>query len=504
MASFADLARQIIDQRDRRPAAPALHWEGRTVSYHQLADLITECRHQLRDSLGIQDVVAIAARKSPRAIALILAGFLEDRDLLLVSPGLGEETLVRLLNTARCHVLLSPGTHDALTRRVFGEPTEDALRHQKQSRTTCRLMLTTSGSTGPPKIVPLSAPAVHRFTDWAASRFDIGDTTSVLSYAPLNFDLALLDVWTTLTHGGCAALVTEDRAMDARHILSIIDSANVTIIQGVPTLFHLLSQKAAASGPLGRIRHIVITGDRIRAPTLKRIADLCPTAEISNVYGATETNDSFIHTVKREADDLDNPLPIGRPIAGVTHFLTNEDGRPLIGSGRGELWVSTPFQTEGYLASNMNSGRFVSGDKIVGLSATDRGRTFFRSGDLAQRLPDGLLVLEGRLDSMIKVSGARVNVSVIEQALLEHDGVVEVAVLAVADDLAVHRLHAVVAKEEASPLNSLELRRYCSRKLERAAVPSTISIQTRPLPRTQTGKIDRMRCLAEYQKDEVQ
>ena len=77
-------------------------------------------------------------------------------------------------------------------------------------------MLTTSGSTGLPKIVPLPAGGVDRFTDWAAEQFDIGPGTVVANYAPLNFDLCLLDIWTTLKHGGCVALVDQDRATQRR------------------------------------------------------------------------------------------------------------------------------------------------------------------------------------------------------------------------------------------------------------------------------------------------
>ena len=63
-------------------------------------------------------------------------------------------------------------------------------------------MLTTSGSTGLPKIVPLTASGVDAFTDWAAEQFEIKPGTVVANYAPLNFDLCLLDIWTTLKHGG--------------------------------------------------------------------------------------------------------------------------------------------------------------------------------------------------------------------------------------------------------------------------------------------------------------
>ncbi|MGH3855067.1 MAG: AMP-binding enzyme [Pseudonocardiaceae bacterium] len=126
-------------------------------------------------------------------------------------------------------------------------------------------------------------------------------------------------------------------------------------------------------------------------------------------------------------------------------------------------------------------------------------RTYFRAGDIVHRHSDGSITLEGRTEGYLKVRGVRVSTHAVEQIILEHEQVLEVAVRAIPDDVAGNRLHAVVRRDETgqlhnlSPLNSLSLRQRCARTLDRAAIPSTIEIVTTALPKTSTGKIDRQR-----------
>ena len=98
-----------------------------------------------------------------------------------------------------------------------------------------------------------------------------------------------------------------------------------------------------------------------------------------------------------------------------------------------------------------------------------------------RRHEDGTLTLEGGADFYVKVRGVRVSTQVVEQAIQEHPAVVEVAVIAVPDELAGARLHAQV-------------------RLARTEMPSTIEIVTDPLPKTSTGKVDRKAVAAALER----
>ena len=139
-------------------------------------------------------------------------------------------------------------------------------------------MLTTSGSTGLPKIVPLTASGVDAFTDWAAEQFEIRPGTVVANYAPLNFDLCLLDIWTTLKHGGTVAVVDQDRATQGAYLADLVNDNQVNVLQAVPMLYRLLIDVNREDGrTFPSVRHVITTGDKIPASSLAELPKLFPT-----------------------------------------------------------------------------------------------------------------------------------------------------------------------------------------------------------------------------------
>ncbi|WP_197366833.1 AMP-binding protein, partial [Streptomyces clavuligerus] len=327
------------------------------------------------------------------------------------------------------------------------------------------------------------------FTDWAGERFGIRRGTTVLNYAPLNFDLCLLDVWTTLKHGGRVVLVDPAEATRAERLLDLLDRHEVRVVQAVPMLFRLLTDAAVPSGRrLDGVEHVIFTGDTLPTRCLADLPRLFGGARLYNLYGCTETNDSFLYEVDG-TEPPDAPIPIGRPLPGVDAVIVGADGRLLTGPGVGELEVSTPFQTSGYPDPEQNAERFVTRLR------DGQPRRFFRSGDLVRRHEDGRITLEGRNDHQVKVRGTRVNLHEVEQVLLAHPDVTEAAVVTVPDPVAGRLLRAVVrrapAAAPAARLNTLVLRRHCAGLLPLTSVPSELLIVDTPLPRTSTGKIDR-------------
>ncbi|HWH00626.1 MAG TPA: AMP-binding protein, partial [Pilimelia sp.] len=348
-------------------------------------------------------------------------------------------------------------------------------------------VLTTSGSTGVPKLVPLPHDAVARFVAWAHGVFGLGPGRRVLNYAPLNFDLCLLDVWATLAHGGCVDLVPGDQATQPAYLFELLDTRDVHVIQAVPMFYELLLAAARGAGRrFSAAAHVIVTGDVIRPASLAQLRRLFDRATLYNLYGCTETNDSFLHPVPPGAP-LPDPLPLGRPLPGVDALLVAPDGTPVEGAGVGELYVATPFQAHGYLNSPE------AGDRFAGHPSGAHARRYFRSGDLVARDADGVLTLSGRTDAHVKVRGQRVNLTEVERVLAAHDQVVEAAVVTTADRLGGTALHAAVRRAAGSRLNSLVLRRHCADHLPSAAIPTSLHIADDPLPRTSTGKVDRTR-----------
>ncbi|MBT2507197.1 AMP-binding protein [Streptomyces sp. ISL-98] len=485
----------LTDQAALRPHGTALVFREERVSYRDLLSTAENLRKQLADlGLPAGRPLAVSAKKSPGAIALVIALLMEQRQILLPSPELGEDVLQTLGRQASCSHILTV-SYDAdggdratvEAREVTGPPGAEGFVLPPTAQAS--LFLTTSGSTGTPKIVPLLGTAVDNFLDWGAEQFAVAAGSAVLSYAPLNFDLSLLDIWSTLAAGGKVVLVDQDRATDPAYLLGLFEQEGPELVQAVPMFFRLLAEAAEAAQVGGLVfkqaRHVVFTGDAMPYALLTRLASLFPAARFHNLFGCTETNDSLIHTVDVERLSPDEKIPIGRPLPGVDALLLDEDGRIIPGEGTGELLVATPFQTSGYLETARNEGVFVPHPDGAHLGA------YYRTGDMVTRRRDGTYVLEGRNDFHVKVRGVRTNMQEVEQVILQHPDVREAAVVALPDELAGVKLHALVQRREGSKLGGLSLRTHCAAALPRPAIPGSIVVGDVPLPRTPTGKPDR-------------
>lgn len=463
-----------------RPNSVALVLGGQRTTYRRLVGLAGELSAALeRLDLDRGRPLCVPAHKTPETIALLIGAFRAGYAVLVPSPGLGTAAQGTLTAQARCSAVLTVDGTGALHHDDIAQDEEAARGFDAVDPAASPLLLTTSGSTGTPKIVPVMADAFDRFADWATGQFGLTGQDTLLSYAPLNFDLSLLDVWTGLRLGAGVVLVEQDAGADAGYLRGLVAEHEVTFVQGVPMLFRLLTQDGI---PYPRVRTVIFTGDAMPPPLLARLGAAFPGARFHNVFGCTETNDSFIQDVDSGA--AEGKTPIGRPLPGVRALLLDDEGKVLDGPGTGELLVSTPFQTSGYLQRGRNEGVFVS--------APDGGpEVFYRTGDIVSRDAEGLHRLDGRTDFQVKVRGVRTNVQEIENVLAAHPDVSEAAVVALPDPEAGYRLHAQVTRRPGTALTSLRLRTHSAAHLPRHAIPSSVQVSDAPLPRTATGKPDR-------------
>ncbi|MER7179426.1 AMP-binding protein [Streptomyces hyaluromycini] len=493
----------LFEHAGRAPERTALEWRDAATSYRELSQLVNAAGVALQKRFSAADgLVCIPAVKTPQTIALILAAHAHGLTTLVPSADLGREALLNLARDAGASDVVRAG-------QSAGDVVFEAVPHaagrcspsSDRSRVdAASLVLTTSGTTGSPKAVPIPHEAVDRFTLWVRSTFGVRPGTQVLNYAPLNFDLTLLDVWATLSAGATALLVDPDRATDGRYLADLAGRADV--IQGVPLLYRLVTAAVSTPFPTAH-RHLIFTGDVTTPRLASQVAEMFPGASLHNVYGCTETNDSFHHLVSQTDLTSGMPLPVGRPLPGVDAVVLGHDGAVIETEGRGELLVRTPFQTSGYLNPAQDAGRFVRVGSVAAAGAChdDSSPPYYRTGDVVRRLNDGTVVLEGRNAFHVKVRGVRTNLQEIEQVLLQHPDVADAVVVAVPDDLAGHHLHATVRRSQGTDLNSLRLRGYCADRLPRTAIPKRFKITDHPLPSTPTGKVDRPAIRAQLEEE---
>lgn len=490
------VATDILSIATRRPNAPALVYGDEVVSYGELAGLARQAAAELARLELRTRPIAVRAAKSPRSLAVILACLRTGLPALLLSPELGPEVFSTLVARAGCQSVVTAADVSS-TRRILDVR---AVGVGGTVPPPCppagtSLLLTTSGSTGIPKIVPLSAAAISRFTAWAGPAFSLG-TSVVLNYAPLNFDLCLFDIWATLRYGGSVILVDPARAVNSRYLTSLLAQNRPQVIQAVPMMFRILLE-GAAGDTFPSVRDVLLTGDHAPLGLRSGLPSAFPQARFHNLYGCTETNDSMISSLTPDEVASRETLPLGNPLPGVAVSVRGPDG--ATGSGHGELVVSTPFQTEGYLPDGSEP------DADQHRFFWDEDRPWYRTGDIVAQGPDGQLTLVGRADFQVKIRGIRVNLEEIERVLGSCEGVLEAVVVPIACDVEGTRLHAVVRAADATAdsataagLTPLALRSHCASRLPRAAIPTSYSTTTDPFPVGTTGKVDRHRMIREF------
>jgi len=357
-------------------------------------------------------------------------------------------------------------------------------------------ILYTSGSTGEPKGVMLTHRNARTFVDWMAKEFQIVAADRVAARAPLNFDLSVFDVFNTLA-AGATLLVHDQRKLaqlgmssERRHAeyVAMLRANRASVLYTTPSTFVALLERGGldASVPL---RVIMYAGEPFPPALLRRLMLALPRTRVANIYGPTETNIVTCHWVAEPPAD-ETPIPIGREVDDTEILVVGDDGRLCAAGEPGELWVRGGTVCVGYFGKPE-----LTRERLVDSSFHRYPAKLWRTGDQGRRLADGTLLYHGRIDSMVKLRGYRVELGDVEAALAAHPGVAQSVVLPQLHPAHGTELHALVVLREAARVAPAELLAFLAARLPSYMLPRAIELATE-LPTTSTGKVDRQALLA--------
>jgi len=356
------------------------------------------------------------------------------------------------------------------------------------TETDLAYILYTSGSTGRPKGVMLSHQNALTFVEWCAATFHATHEDRLSNHAPLHFDLSVFDVYNAVEAGATVYLVTEDIALFPNSLANFIESKRITIWYSVPSaLILLLTHAALKVENLRDLRIILFAGEVFPMKYLKQLAELLPNVDLYNLYGPTETNVCTYYKVDHSLLPGMDKLPIGIACENTEVFaVDDQDQIVTTPGGSGELYVRGPSVTYGYWADEEKTRRMVVPNRFQ----PNFEEKMYRTGDLVTLAEDGNYYFLGRRDSMIKSRGYRIELGEIESALLSHCAVREAVAIAIPDELVGNRIVAVVAADES--LKAADLQQHCAVRIPKYMIPEMIEFRE-SLPKTSTGKVDRVR-----------
>ncbi|WP_344332976.1 Pls/PosA family non-ribosomal peptide synthetase, partial [Kitasatospora putterlickiae] len=265
----------------------------------------------------------------------------------------------------------------------------------------------TSGSTGRPKGVAVTHRNAAAFVDAEAALFlqdePIGPGDRVMAGLSVAFDASCEEMWLAWRHGACLVPVPRSQVRSGADLGPWLAEQEITVVSTVPTLAALWPAEA-----LNEVRLLIFGGEACPPELVQRV--VTEGREVWNTYGPTEA------TVVACAALLtgEGPVRIGLPLDGWDLVVVDEAGRPVAPGGTGQLVIGGVGLAR-YLDPEKDA------EKYAPLPSMGWERAY-RSGDLVQADPEGLLFL-GRADEQIKLGGRRIELGEVDAALQALPGV---------------------------------------------------------------------------------
>ncbi len=370
---------------------------------------------------------------------------------------------------------------------VSGSSVEPVPSEPRLARPDLAAVIYTSGSTGLPKGVCVTRGSLAASNAARLQLYGTAPETIVFGYS-LVFDAALVPLLWTLTTGGTLIVPPLERRADPRLLGTLAEAHGVTAFNLLPSVWAAVLEYVGPAR-LATLRMVVVGGESCTPSLVRRHFATLPACRLINEYGPTEATVFATTHECRPEDSHRETIPIGRPIPGYGVVVLDPVGQPTPIGVPGELVISGPGVTAGYLdRPELTGDRFRAhpGPWTDEHAASEPGSTAYWSGDRARFLADGSVEFLGRVDRQLKVSGHRIEPGEIEAVLLEHPAVKAVVVgLAPSGDS--ERLVAHV--ECAGGLDSATLAGHVGSRLPAALVPGTFVFHL-SLPRTPSGKVD--------------
>jgi acyl-CoA synthetase (AMP-forming)/AMP-acid ligase II len=338
----------------------------------------------------------------------------------------------------------------------------------------------TSGSTGNPKGVMLThLNMISAATSITTYLENIPDDI-IIDVLPLSFDYGLYQVLMAFKFGG--TVVLEKSFTYPYEVIKQMVKERVTGFPGVPTIFAILLQMEDFKRyDLSALRYITNTAASLPVEHIRRLRTIFPQARLYSMYGLTECKRvSYL-----SPEELDHrPGSVGRGMPNEEIWVVNEKGNRVGPGVVGELVVRGSNVMRGYWRDPETTERVLKPGPLP-------GEKVLYTGDLFKMDEEGFLYFVGRKDDMIKTRGERVSPKEVENAIYGLEGVVEVAVIPVFDDILGQAIKAFVVQRNGYPMTEKDVLRQCKKELEEFAIPKYIEFRA-SLPKTSSGKIDKL------------
>ncbi|NKC11653.1 MAG: amino acid adenylation domain-containing protein [Gammaproteobacteria bacterium] len=491
----------------KTPDAPALCCGEEQLSYAEVHErAVALARGLAARGVGPEVMVSLALPRGPELALAMLGTMRAGGAFLPLSPELPPQRLGQVVRQSDSRVVVTTTALAASVRAALesaiedisaelitidtlvAEPNTAALPGECADHHLAYMMFT-SGSTGTPKGVMVEHIGMVNHTLGKLGDLDFSQQDRLAQNAPQSFDVVVWQNLAPLACGGSVQIIADEQAEDPARLFAECIARGVTVLQVVPSMMRALIEEAeSADNPpaLGALRWLVPTGEALPTELCQRWLALYPDIPILNTYGSTECSDDQCHyrlTEVASADAAQPVITVGQPIRNMAAYVLDRTLSPVPPGVVGELYIGGIGVGRGYRDDSVKTAAAFLTDPF----SAREGARVYKSRDMARRRPDGRIEFLGRLDSMVKLHGVRIEPAEIEATLMAHADVSEAIVQPRSDPDGQTRLVAYVVLHDGASLTSI--RAHLSDRLPFTMIPD-LFVPLASVPLTANGKLD--------------
>ena len=473
------------------PDKPAHVSDGRVLTYGDLLARSDALAAWLDAELGENRApVAVHGHKEAEMLIAFLGAVKSGRPYVPIDISIPAQRVERIVQCAGATLTLTPARiAEICSAAEAGAPSS----HTEGRKCRCvqgddpHYILFTSGSTGEPKGVVITAANLDHFVSWMlAEQHFLTQEEVFLNQAPFSFDLSVMDLYASLVSGGTLFSITKDHVANLKKLYEAFAHSGVTTWVSTPSFAQMcMIERGFTEAMLPALRRFLFCGETLAPETASQLLERFPQAQVWNTYGPTEATVATTSIrIDRAAIKHWPTLPVGASMPGTRVCILDENAQPVPEGERGEIIIAGPNVSPGYLGrDDLTAKAFFQLD----------GQPAYRTGDWG-REREGLVFFEGRMDSQVKVNGYRIELGDLEANLRALPEIADAVVLPVIKQDRIDSLAAIVVLAVEKTGSDFEftskLKTRLGERLPTYMIPRKF-IYVDAFPMTANGKADR-------------
>ncbi|WP_076585068.1 non-ribosomal peptide synthetase [Vibrio ostreicida] len=432
--SDTDCLHELIEKQvAKTPNAPAVHFEGTTLSYDGLNRRANVLARKLVESgVGRDSLVGLCSYRSLDMVVALLATLKAGAAYVPLDPDYPSARLEVMIADAAPQIVLTttelaeqlPQQQGLLCLDTFDYAVnavgqDNNLSVEGLNSRQLAYVIYTSGSTGQPKGVMNEHQAAVNRIEWMQQAFCLSHEDKVLQKTPFSFDVSVWEFFWPLMVGAQLVVAKPEGHKDVDYLLDTIELNGITTMHFVPPMLAVFIQDGRYQTRTSSLKHVFASGEALPANLVHQWT-ATHSAGLHNLYGPTEAAiDVSWHACLAHREY--QSVPIGKPINNIQLYILNDERQIAPLGVAGELYIGGTGVARGYLnRPELTKERFIP-DPF----SDQPEHRLYKTGDLARWLENGEVEYLGRLDHQIKIRGFRVELGEIDAQLLAQKEIAE-------------------------------------------------------------------------------